>query len=359
MPCVPPCLIAKLVSKVFLWDPDGSHELLIFCITVFCFYHSQPGRWQGLHASSFSKTTRVLQCCAAVLSHGLNFKLQQFARQLSLLTLIWHKIFELNALTPSTSLAMSFLFYKKPAFVEPQHGPLSACQIVGHPSSAASSDAGVPPELSFENIICNKCAPPCSLQDFLDYLMYISHDAENLQFYLWMVDYHCRFRNAPPAEKKLSPRWKACMPLRPHETEERVASFDSPDPDIYNEDISSAASTWEGELSDNYKKPLDTLKFSVSPVNDKAHQPGDKEKNSSWQSSVMNQPFRTEMNRIMNHYIMPGSPRELNLSHDDRVAVLEGIRYTTPPLCALASQKDVGCKPPKSISPKLRTVVNL
>lgn len=41
----------------------------------------------------------------------------------------------------------------------------------------------------------------------MDYLVYVSHDAENLQFYLWLQDYTKRFYAAPRPEQVLSPPW--------------------------------------------------------------------------------------------------------------------------------------------------------
>lgn len=41
----------------------------------------------------------------------------------------------------------------------------------------------------------------------MDYLVYVSHDAENLQFYLWLQDYTKRFYAAPRSEQVLSPPW--------------------------------------------------------------------------------------------------------------------------------------------------------
>jgi hypothetical protein len=49
---------------------------------------------------------------------------------------------------------------------------------------------------------------PCSLRDFMDYLKYVSRDAENLQFYLWLQDYTKRFNELKASEKSLSPEWK-------------------------------------------------------------------------------------------------------------------------------------------------------
>ncbi len=41
----------------------------------------------------------------------------------------------------------------------------------------------------------------------MNYLKYIEHDAENLQFFLWFRDYKTRFANVPDSEKNLSPEW--------------------------------------------------------------------------------------------------------------------------------------------------------
>lgn len=42
----------------------------------------------------------------------------------------------------------------------------------------------------------------------MDYLKYVSRDAENLQFYLWLRDYTERFNTLKDSEKSLSPEWK-------------------------------------------------------------------------------------------------------------------------------------------------------
>jgi len=43
------------------------------------------------------------------------------------------------------------------------------------------------------------------------------------------------------------------------------------------------------------------------------------------------QPFRDEVNRIAAHYIAPSAPRELNLSHKDRILVLKALEDSTHP----------------------------
>lgn len=41
----------------------------------------------------------------------------------------------------------------------------------------------------------------------MDFLCYIEHDAENLQFYLWYKDYVKRFFQRPDSEQALAPEW--------------------------------------------------------------------------------------------------------------------------------------------------------
>lgn len=41
----------------------------------------------------------------------------------------------------------------------------------------------------------------------MDYLVYVTHDAENLQFYLWLQDYTERFNALKADRKTLSPEW--------------------------------------------------------------------------------------------------------------------------------------------------------
>lgn len=41
----------------------------------------------------------------------------------------------------------------------------------------------------------------------MNYLVYIEHSAENLQFYLWYRDFVKRFAALPPSERALAPEW--------------------------------------------------------------------------------------------------------------------------------------------------------
>ena len=231
---------------------------------------------------------------------------------------------------------MSLLFYKRPEYVLRENGPLAECSRKGGTAQDCST-AAIPPELSFENVVCNKCLPPCSLQDFLDYLTYVTHDAENLQFYLWMVDYFQRFRCAPNSEKELSPTWKkdpsrtACRPNNQDQAQGSTPLVVK-EVDVHSEDISNG-STWDGDQSEefDYIQTSDSAKFGVSPLKSPIKHSHEGSFPQQQQLSPQNQPFRSEINRIVNHYIAPGSPRELNLSHNDRATVLRALAHTTHP----------------------------
>jgi hypothetical protein len=41
----------------------------------------------------------------------------------------------------------------------------------------------------------------------MDFLVYVEHNAENLQFYLWYKDYVRRFEALPEKDRVLSPEW--------------------------------------------------------------------------------------------------------------------------------------------------------
>lgn len=50
---------------------------------------------------------------------------------------------------------------------------------------------------------------PCSLNDFMDYLVYVEREAEALQFFLWYYDYVHRWAKLPAADRAAAPKWDA------------------------------------------------------------------------------------------------------------------------------------------------------
>ena len=52
---------------------------------------------------------------------------------------------------------------------------------------------------------------PVTVRDFMNYLIYVEHSAENLQFYLWYKDYVKRFHDANTDDISLAPEWTQSM----------------------------------------------------------------------------------------------------------------------------------------------------
>lgn len=52
----------------------------------------------------------------------------------------------------------------------------------------------------------------------MEYLVYVSHDAENLQFWLWIQDYTERFSTSPKSDQVLSQPWSEIESTQPNGT---------------------------------------------------------------------------------------------------------------------------------------------
>ena len=105
----------------------------------------------------------------------------------------------------------------------------------------------------------------------MGYLLNVSHDAENLQFYLWLQDYKRRFYAASGREQALSPPWdEEAMaqsygkPTDPNlrQSERTLAnavdyniSFETKDPPFLP--ISDKQPLMSGSLGGNYMNPAE------------------------------------------------------------------------------------------------------
>lgn len=188
----------------------------------------------------------------------------------------------------------------------------------------------------------------------MGYLLYVSHDAENLQFYLWLQDYTQRFFAAPGSEQALSPQWDEDALPQPIGT---MAA--DPGPRASDRTL---AQTLDHNISSEVKDiPLSPM---ASPLHEKASfmsasiQGSDRPKQSfsvqqantdfglKWKSCeflvlkdrknvespsdnypVSIQPFRSEIDCIISHYLAPGAPRELNLSSKNRSACVRSQAF--------------------------------
>lgn len=120
----------------------------------------------------------------------------------------------------------------------------------------------------------------------MDYLVYVSHDAENLQFWLWLQDYTRRFYAAPRSEQVLSPPWyqvEAPHPLG-NATEAPPRTSDKKQPNVsqYNVNFDNVEQTVSPQFDkQSFMSGPNSNQSVADSVEDANHQMGLK-----WQSCM-------------------------------------------------------------------------
>lgn len=200
----------------------------------------------------------------------------------------------------------------------------------------------------------------------MNYLKYIEHDAENLQFFLWFRNYKTRFANLPDSEKSLSPEWaneqaqadtaayRASITSRKMspETTEVMKAFDEGHNNEKSEEGNPFNDSRDSTIADQDVASVDSRAQSAMPSTKSGFsqkvESAFEEAGLKWQpclsllipfpiSHLVNcvlvtvQPFREETSRIIAIYIVKGAPRQLNLSSKDRANLLHALEVTTHP----------------------------
>ncbi|KAL8716167.1 MAG: hypothetical protein Q9220_000072 [cf. Caloplaca sp. 1 TL-2023] len=257
------------------------------------------------------------------------------------------------------------LAYRRPPHVEPRRvstGSAETGPSIGGSTLEDSQDShvnyGIPEALSFDRIIDGGTCPPCTTRDFMNYLIYIEHAAENLQFFLWYKDYIRRFDLLSDNERKLAPVWTA-----EQAEAQALAMKDSPAPmktiskdtaAIFKGTDFAVPNTTVVEIgkSNPFGTPpmtpirgeQDSIAPSEYPWSDSGSTlrngfkaSHDKKAAHAFDAADVKlqpftiQPFREEISRIISIYVADGAPRQLNLSSKERAALLHALAVTTHP----------------------------
>ncbi|OTA56824.1 hypothetical protein K449DRAFT_375187 [Hypoxylon sp. EC38] len=247
-------------------------------------------------------------------------------------------------------MGLLFLKYRRPEYVDKnqfQHDSRSASENEKTEGSLKSgrSDTpyGIPDALTFDRIMSGGTCPPCTIRDFMNYLFYIEHAAENLQFFLWYCDYVKRFNEADTSDTRFSPEWTQAM-------EDVVTVRIQKDAVEKMRRQPRAAAIFKG--TDFEKGATDIVLTSGDPFSTPPGTPSDQDTPSFVSGSYISnhqaqaydafsaagaaqpftiQPFREEINRVISTYIMDDSPRQLNLSDREQRGVIQALAYTTHP----------------------------
>ncbi|KAK6067055.1 hypothetical protein SCUP234_11771 [Seiridium cupressi] len=239
---------------------------------------------------------------------------------------------------------MSLLFYRRPDYlsrsrVKPE---LDEALCASYVEAAEISRATLPASLSFEEIVKNNTLPPCSLNDFMDYLMYVEYNAECLQFFLWYCGYVERWSKLSPEERSLSPMWHDSKQRPTKRRHSRTRSF-AEKTERFNQILailekspkhdgrSSKSVGRKSQRNDSVSKNFSWPRASSAELR---HWDTEKDDRPNSSESPA-QPFRTEISSVVGHYIATAGPRQLNLTHQARTACLQAIEQTTHPSALL------------------------
>lgn len=248
------------------------------------------------------------------------------------------------------------LTYRRPAHVSRESINSEKSGSGESQTSGSSAPYGIPDALSFDRIISGGTCPPVTTREFMDFLVYIEHDAENLQFYMWYKDYVKRWDALPEGEKRLAPEWtieqaqqvrneimaekqsgklgnsEAAQVLKGTDFENRVKkNGDAPNP--FNTPPRTPSESNQGRESMapstvGWSEDGSTLGSSMQNHQKKSANAFEEV---GAQQPFTIQPYREEVSRIIAIYVADGGARKLNLSAKERTALLKALSITTHP----------------------------
>ncbi|KHN98790.1 Regulator of G protein signaling superfamily [Metarhizium album ARSEF 1941] len=240
------------------------------------------------------------------------------------------------------------LTYTRPKYVE-QRGELSDEKTDGSVKSGRSGcSAGIPDSLGFDNMMNGGTCPPMTVRDFMNYLIYVEHGAENLQFYLWYKDYVKRFHEANTADISLAPEWtqamedKAVAKIRKEQARKmrsspdaasifRGTDFEKKAPGMPEKAVNPFNTPPQSSNGGSDKGSIDAASHSLPTATSYNSQAADAFQSAGARLPFTIQPFREEINRVIATYIMDEAPRQLNLASWEQKAAVQALSHTTHP----------------------------
>ncbi|KAM5346898.1 hypothetical protein ACJ41O_009903 [Fusarium nematophilum] len=216
-------------------------------------------------------------------------------------------------------------------------------------SERSIHSAGIPNSLAFDKIVNGGTCPPMTIRDFMTYLVYVEHAAENLQFYLWFKDYEQRFNAASTSDIVLAPEWTQAMQdeavLNIRKNHVNKMRKEPTAAEIFKgTDFEKQASSQDRVINeaDPFMTPPQSRgeDASVYAASNTIHslnaasymtQASEAFQAAGVRQPFTIQPFREEINRVIVTYVMDDAPRQLNLSSSEQKAAMQALSHTTHP----------------------------
>ncbi|KAI1411151.1 hypothetical protein F5Y13DRAFT_63466 [Hypoxylon sp. FL1857] len=226
-------------------------------------------------------------------------------------------------------------FYRGPGSDGRAKEPQAASRYNSYLKGIRLFKTKIPARLSFEEIVRNNAHSPCSVSEFMDYLVYVERDAENLQFFLWFCGYVEKWSQLPECDRERSPVWGTGKKtnVRPNTRSEKLGEraeklnrvlsiLDGSNVAPQRTVSVNRTESRSGTIDTNFSRPRTPATGSVIK----------EELRKEWQWQPFSaQPFRDEATRVVRHYIATSGPRKLNLTYKDRTACMHAFQHTTHP----------------------------
>ncbi|CAL3969320.1 unnamed protein product [Diplocarpon coronariae] len=245
-------------------------------------------------------------------------------------------------------------WYKKPSYVDVNQFATAINKGSGalpnstNPRSSTMlkrrSSTDIPSKLSLEKILNNRTCSPMSLYDFYMYLKYIEHSSENLEFYIWFKNFEAGRLTAFPELPRTPTPIHGNISGTSSETNLARPQSDEKSPEAIAQETETEAQDYfnfEGteiyaqmssfishggacgpkvcqsrRLSPVYKRPFSVVEKMEAEAEAKT-------------STEIQDMRRVELETVRKLFLLPGSPKELNIPDSMRRKVLDAIATST------------------------------
>ncbi|KAH6847834.1 hypothetical protein B0I37DRAFT_152263 [Chaetomium sp. MPI-CAGE-AT-0009] len=185
-------------------------------------------------------------------------------------------------------------------------------------------DGGIPSRLRLDRILANKTCSPMSLYDFYMYLKYIEYSAENLEFYMWFKNYEAAYARGLIAKDKnygaIPSATQSSSSVAPITSGDSAISIEKHDAEVEDDGLDSeAAQETLARISELISTTaLCTSKSACAAAARTSFpepQPGNKLPliNPSPKPLPTTTTTAAELSTITNLFLLPDSPKELNI----------------------------------------------
>ncbi|SPQ24339.1 98e482b1-84ff-4bb2-8f16-50177fb54321 [Thermothielavioides terrestris] len=203
-------------------------------------------------------------------------------------------------------------------------------------------NGGIPSRLRLERILANKTCSPMSLYDFYMYLKHIEYSEENLEFYIWFKNYEAAYAKGLTIDNKdyrfIPSASQSTSSVAHIKLGDSLTSLEQPESEDDEEDSAEAKETLDRISQMISTTALCASKSGTCAIPAPIHTTSPSKPSSKQSPSTpADPPLASEITTIINLFLLPSSPKELNIPPALRAQALADVRRSTSPTTGLPS----------------------